>query len=372
MKLSMLVRAPFRVTGTALPPNILLLAKIIVVALVAKDYHFGFPDVFAPFFGFFEAIPAPWWRRFLKISFLVSGGCLLFNRAVRINCLIIGCVFLGAALSSRIYYRNAKVFVGVIMLLAGLQDKDRPPLLIWWQLAIVYLGAGINKLVEADWRSGQYFDYFLTEVYSSRIYAIGASLLPGSWFAFALCWWVIAAELAAGALFLRRRSHGHAVWLAATVHMGAAILVVGDYGVFFVAVLASYLSTYDWPQDATVVLGPKTAWAPVARIWRWFDPDTDIHWRQAPSADKLRVLTSGREFVGFQAAWRLISWSPAAYFLLVVLLTVPRGLGRVIAVQSVGATGAVILAATLFRWAGRARRRTRQINKEGNRSPRSG
>ena len=368
MRLRTLLSSVFRVTGTALPPNVLLMAKLIVVALVANGYHLGFPDVFAPFFGVFEIIPAPWWRRFLKIAFAISAIGLLFNRAVRINCLIIGCVFLAAALSSRLYYRNAKVFVGVIMLLAGLQEKGRPPVLIWWQLSIVYLGAGLNKLCEADWRSGQFFDYFLTDIYASEIYAAAATLLPTPWLAFALCWSVIAAELGAGLLLLRRRGHAPAIWLAAAVHIGAAILVVGDYGVFLAAILASYLCTYDWPQGVTVVFRPRTAWQLLARVWGWFEPDANIHWRQSQSVGKLRVLAGGRRFIGFSAVWRLLSWTPAVYFLLVALLTVPAGFGRVIAVRAAGVVGAMILAASLIIGVRRACRRFKGHTMEVSRS----
>ena len=77
-------------------------------------------------------------------------------RASPTNCLIIRCLFLVATLSSKIYYRNAKVFVGVLFFLTGLQEKGKEPSLIWWQLVIMYFGAGLNKFFEVDWRSGLY------------------------------------------------------------------------------------------------------------------------------------------------------------------------------------------------------------------------
>ena len=95
-----------------------------------------------------EIFPAPWYRRAFKVAFIVCGTGLLFNRAVRVNCLILGGLFLVATLSSKVYYRNAKVFVGVLFFLTGLQEKGKPPWMLWWQLAIMYFGAGLNKMLE--------------------------------------------------------------------------------------------------------------------------------------------------------------------------------------------------------------------------------
>jgi hypothetical protein len=59
---------PLRVTGTDLPPQLLLMAKVLVLGLVLKNYHLGFPDVFAPFFEWMEVFPAPWYRRAFKVA----------------------------------------------------------------------------------------------------------------------------------------------------------------------------------------------------------------------------------------------------------------------------------------------------------------
>lgn len=111
---------PLRMTGTELPPQLLLMVKLVVIGLFLKHYDTQFPDVFAPFFDWMNIFPAPWYRRAFRVAFAISAIGLLFNRAVRKNCLIIGALFLIGTLSSKVHYRNAKVFTGLLFLLTGL------------------------------------------------------------------------------------------------------------------------------------------------------------------------------------------------------------------------------------------------------------
>jgi hypothetical protein len=339
---------PLRVTDTDLPPQLLLMAKLLVLGLVLKDYHLGFPDVFAPFFEWMEIFPAPWYRRAFKLAFIVCGTALLFNRAVRVNCLILGGLFLVATLSSKIYYRNAKVFVGVLLFLTGLQEKGKPPWMIWWQLAIMYFGAGLNKLLEVDWRTGQYFDYFLTHIYPSEAYRFIAPLLPGQWVARLMGWSIILAELSAAVMFTMNRFRPIAVWVAASVHIGAALLVVGDYGIFMAAVLASYLSCLGWPERLDATAGTRGGWGCARRVFGTLDQDRIIHWAdRTPEENAGLTLTAwNRRWSGWKALGGLLIWTPAIYFIAVVVLTGFHGDGRMVVVRLAGTVGAVVLLGT--------------------------
>jgi len=337
---------PFRISGTALPPNLLLMAKLVVVGLFLKDYHFSFPDVFAPFFGFLEWAPDVWYRRAFKVAFLIAAGGLMFNRAVRTNCILIGCLFLIATLSSKVYYRNAQVFVGLLFLLTGLQERGRPPVLVWWQLAVMYFGSGLNKLLEPDWRSGRYFDYFLTAIYGSTIYETIVPVFPAYTVAAAMCWWVITAELGAGMLFLWRRFHYVAIWLAASVHCGAAVLVVGDYGIFLAAVLASYLSIVRWPNHLELRCGSSRA----VKALRQLCGGANVVVVADSNQRNFILNQDGRTYTGWQARFRLAFWSPVTWFIAMISLTAPTGIGRVITVRCWGTAGIVVLAATAIYW----------------------
>jgi hypothetical protein len=345
---------PLRVTDTALPPQLLLMAKLVVVGLVLRNYHLGFPDVFAPFFEWMEIFPAPWYRRAFKVAFLVCGTALLFNRTVRINCLILGSLFLLGTLSSKVYYRNAKVFVGLLLFLTGLQERGKPPWMIWWQLAIMYFGAGLNKILEADWRTGQYFDYFLTEIYHSQAYAVIRDLLPGRWIARLMCWSIIALEIAAGVMFTIRRLQPAAVWLAACVHVGAALLVAGDYGIYVAAVLASYMSLLPWPERLDASVDTVSPWRRVKGFFGVLDQDAIINWREHSQGSASLVLSTGqRRWNDWRALGWLMMWTPTLYFATMILMTAFSGDARVRVVRSSASVGVLILTWTLLGWLAR-------------------
>jgi hypothetical protein len=345
---------PLRVTDTALPPQLLLMAKLVVVGLVLRNYHLGFPDVFAPFFEWMEIFPAPWYRRAFKVAFLVCGTALLFNRTVRINCLILGSLFLLGTLSSKVYYRNAKVFVGLLLFLTGLQERGKPPWMIWWQLAIMYFGAGLNKILEADWRTGQYFDYFLTEIYHSQAYAVIRDLLPGRWIARLMCWSIIALEIAAGVMFTIRRLQPAAVWLAACVHVGAALLVAGDYGIYVAAVLASYMSLLPWPERLDASVDTVSPWRRVKGFFGVLDQDAIINWREHSQGSASLVLRTGqRRWNDWRALGWLMMWTPTLYFATMILMTAFSGDARVRVVRSSASVGVLILTWTLLGWLAR-------------------
>jgi hypothetical protein len=339
---------PLRVTDTELPPQLLLMAKIVVVGLVLRNYHLGLPDVFAPFFEWMEIFPAPWYRRVLRMTFIVCGTALLLNRAVRTNCLILGSLFLVGTLSSKVYYRNAKVFVGLLLFLTGLQERGKPPWMIWWQLAIMYFGAGLNKLFEADWRTGQYFDHFLTAIYQSDVYQIIRHALPGMWVARLMCWSIIALELTAGVMFTIGRLRPTAVWLAASVHVGAALLVAGDYGIYVAAVLASYMSCISWPTGLDASVDSRSRWRAAKPIFSSLDQDHLVRWRNRSGSPPQLVLRSrDRTWTDWSALGRLIMWTPALYFAAMVFLTAFSGDMRVWVVRSAASLGVVVLFWTL-------------------------
>ena len=49
--------------GTAMPPNLLLAAKLVVLAFLATGQLGGLPDHFLPFLGFFRHLDTAAWMR---------------------------------------------------------------------------------------------------------------------------------------------------------------------------------------------------------------------------------------------------------------------------------------------------------------------
>src|SRR6266700_171657 len=82
-------RNPFRITGTELPANVLLMAKILAICFLVNLHWREFPDHFLPFLPIFDHAGAPIvFKRFLQSVFFIAAFCLLFNYRVRAACLV--------------------------------------------------------------------------------------------------------------------------------------------------------------------------------------------------------------------------------------------------------------------------------------------
>jgi hypothetical protein len=353
-----LVMEPFRIHGTDIPPNLLLIAKILLIGLVLKGYPADLPDVFAPIVPIFEGIPAPYWRLGLTLVLFIAGVSLMFNRAVRVSCLAIGAVFILATMSARTAFHNGTFFLGLVFTMIGLQERNKPPTLLAFQLGVMYFSAGLNKLFESDWRSGQYFAHFLGTVKQSPVYAAGEILLPHGLLPLMLCWQIITMELSAGILFFIPRYRKMAVWLATGVHAGAAVMVYADYGMYLAAVLSSYLLILEWP-NRLMVAGPREG-AGALLVWlhRLSHRDEPSVTYVTPPSGTLEIRADGRVHTGFAAFWRLALWTPALYALAMVTMTAPRGFALKLVVLGVGITAMLAMAFAAAFWLQRRLRPT--------------
>lgn len=213
----------------------------------------------------------------------------------------------------------------------------------------MYSGAGLNKLLEPDWRSGQYFAHFLTQIHPSYLYSLAAPLLPGIWTAKLMCWSIIAAELGAGLMFPSARFRPIAVCVAAAVHSGAAILVTGDYGIYLAAVLASYLSCLSWPTRIELRVDPRSRWRGMKTWTDWFDQDRLVVWRNhEPSTSAPFTLSAfDRTWTGWGALGCLIVWTPAVYLIAIAILTGFSGMALRIVIRGAGIVVMLILIGAL-------------------------
>src|SRR5437899_6219834 len=119
-RLRELLVEPFRITGTELPENVLLLAKIIALAFIATGQFRLLSWHFLPFFSSFDKMGSPavfHWS--LVTIFLISATALFYNLRVRCCCLILGGVILVSLMSSRLYFENNRTYCACILILAG-------------------------------------------------------------------------------------------------------------------------------------------------------------------------------------------------------------------------------------------------------------
>jgi hypothetical protein len=240
---------PIKCTGTVLPPPVLLMAKLVALSILLSLEWKSFPDPFLPFIpalGHLAAI-GPLFRWGLKIVFLAASAALLFNRHVRAACLAIAFVFLTAVFSSRIYFENNRLFVGCLFLLAGLTETEGSPWLLRAQIVLLYLAAGMNKLLDAGWRSGQFFAVWGGHFIKEPLYFTVAAWLPDMTLAKIFSWSAIATELTLPLALLHPRTRKMAICAGIGFHTALLFLTGRTFGLFYFAILASYLSFAEWP-----------------------------------------------------------------------------------------------------------------------------
>jgi predicted DCC family thiol-disulfide oxidoreductase YuxK len=299
------------------------------------------PDPFLPFVPVLSHLgPGPLFRFSLKAIVLAGLFALLFNRHVRAACLTIGSVYLLAILSSRIYFQNNRLFVGCLFFLAGLSEQGKTPWLLRCQVALVYFSAGLNKLLDAGWRSGDFFSAWSGPFIKEKLYFRIEALLPGRTMAWLFSWSTIAGEL--GLSFsLPSRWFSTAVWIGVLFHTGLLFLTGRTFGMFYYAALASYLSFLEWPRDRVTVLydgdcGICTSTRrffeaitlePIAD-WVPSQAANDVHGiRQEDLKKRIHAVVDGRIYKGFAAIKMLLLYNPVVYFVIATVLAVPEPAG---------------------------------------------
>jgi hypothetical protein len=211
-----------------------------------------FPDIFLPFWlpldRLREVLPPGVFRYGLTAAFLGGAGLLFFTRRPRAGCLVLAGVIFLASLASRTFYGNNRIFAACLFLLAGLWEPGLGSLALRLQVSVIYFGAALNKLMNADWLSGRFFHYKIVSFFP---YLPGAAEGRWIWAARLLCWGTIALEFGLFAGFLVRRLNRAAIWAGLAFHALALVLFRTDFGLFTVAVGASYLLFVKWPEPPT-------------------------------------------------------------------------------------------------------------------------
>ncbi|MDN5199938.1 hypothetical protein QQ008_01160 [Fulvivirgaceae bacterium BMA10] len=305
------------------------MSKLLVLCLIIKGYFSGLPSPFLPFLPILDEVNPDLFQFSLKLFFILASLSLFLNYKVRMSCIVLGLVFIVAILSSKTYYSNAKFFVGVIFLLTGLQGPNQGAWLIRWQLILVYFGSGVNKLMEEDWWTGQYFEHWMVNVLHVEFYMDISRSLPPLLFAKFLCWSTMIIELILIPLFLLVKKDVLAIWIAVLFHTGALLLSNLSFGVFYAAALFSYLSLIQWPQSIKVYYRENN---PFYKILHKFLKPTDwdqlFHWSSESSTisnkNGFQVIINNKFTSGFKALKLLLFYHPVTHFLFALFITLPK------------------------------------------------
>ena len=301
---------PLRCGGTVLHTNLLLMAKMIALCLLLTNHVRQIPDPWLPFVPVFDWIGAPAaFQRALQTVFVISAIALLFNRRVRLCCLLLGGSILIGVISSKAYYGNNKTFCGLILFLTGLYKPGQEPWLLRIQVAIVYFGAGLNTLLDAD----------LAKLMS---------------------WVTIVTELGISAAFLVRKWFPLGI-LASVLFQSSLMLVSGtNFNMFFYATQAALLIFVDWPRSRWLVIYDgdcgfcNRSKESIERV----DLEGLLDWRpyqsgagraygisDADAAERLYLVAGSKIYSGFRAFRMMLLFNPVTYLAMAALIAAPPG-----------------------------------------------
>jgi predicted DCC family thiol-disulfide oxidoreductase YuxK len=322
---------PFRCSGTSLPPQLLLGAKLLAVCLVLTGAWHNLPDPFLPFLSVFDHFTGTSiFRWVLKLVLLTAIGSLFLNRCVRLSCVAIGSVFFAGILSSKIFFENNILFVSCIFLLIGLSES---PQLVRYQLALVYFGAGMNKLLDPNWRLGAFFATWSHYAIREPLYFVFAGVAPRALPAL-MSWATISAELTLATwLLLGKRLRG-AAWLGVSFHTMTVFMTGRTFGMFYYAALASWIALLDWPHEVTVLYDSDCGFCDrTRRFFQRWDLERLQHWTPFERTEQsVHVEIGDKLYTGFAAFKAIVGSNPLTYFALAGVLSLfhSRWLGVVV------------------------------------------
>jgi hypothetical protein len=308
------------------------MAKILALCFLLTGQLGNLPDHFLPFLGIFDYAGSPaFFHRVLQFTFVIAATSLFFNYRVRTSCLVLGAVVLIGILSSRTYFQNNRTFTGCLWFLTGLYVPGQTPWMVRWQVILLYFGAGFNKLLDADWRSGQFFENMEARLGSHRSFYISvSSWLPAMWMSKLMSWTVIITEFIIAGGFLFTAAFGPIAWLGIAYHTSLVVLTGYTFGMFYYSTASSFLCFAEWPHAPILISGhSKLVW-----LLQVFDLEGVLHRRPMQESEPgedlhlrfwaaLHTTISGCEYEGLSALYRILVWNPLTYFGFATLLAAP-------------------------------------------------
>jgi hypothetical protein len=329
-RLKLVVSAPLRISGTELPDNVLLMAKVITLAFISTGQFRLFSWHFLPFLRLFDRLGSPVAFHWTLVTvFLAAALALFYNKHVRICCFLLGGVILISLLSSRAYFENNRTYCACLLILAGLCNRGQSPWPIRLQVVLVYFGAALNKLLQQDWRSGQFFAYWFGEIHNPHLWSRVTAFVPAMPLAQFLCWATIVTELVLVVGFLVPSWYSWSIWLGAAYHTTLLLLMNSTFGMFYYAMLSSYLAFVDWPALPLQVRydEARAPWGKARRLLERLDTAGIFEWKPLARNEKpeyssrdLMVVDRGKSYWGFVAIKRVLLFTPVTYFSYVILL----------------------------------------------------
>ncbi len=309
---------PLRCTGTGMPTNLAVMVKVLAIAVLVTNHVRLLPDPWLSFIPPIDSLPPVLFQKTIQIVFVVSALAIVFNRKIQWASLVIGATMLLAVVSSKAYYGNNKTFCGLMFFLAGLYKPGGPPF-IRWQLALTYFGAGLNKLLDRDWQTGVFFEFWSVHKLHEQAYLALDALLPRMWLGRFMCWFTILTEIGVVPFLLIPHIYFWGVLLYVLFQCGLCLFVGNTFTLFFYGMNAASFAFVTWPSSLM-----KAAYDPAHRmtaalqkLLEWFDLDRRVIWTPLPitGAIPLELAVEGKSYSGFRALRMIVLFNPVTYLI---------------------------------------------------------
>lgn len=311
---------PLRFEGTSMLPNVLLMCKLLVLLLLAHHLFEKIDDPFLPFIPFLDAfneIPGLF-KTVLRIGLVTAAFMLFFNIYVRTSSLIIGSIVLLQMLSSKPLFNNHTFVCGCALFLAGLTNNKQPPHLLIWQLSLIYFGASINKILDADWLSGAFMHNWLAVARENSLYLSISNQLPDLMFAKMLSYIAFGTEFIIGVLLLFKKWRLFAIWFIIIFHTMLFSWTAFRFGHFLESLMIILIAFLSWPTEHIILSVKANKSNLIKRLITFLDWDKKVVWSTLDDSSKNWMhYKSNKQTASNDAALKnVILYTPAFYLLL--------------------------------------------------------
>lgn len=305
------------ISSNTLELPLTFISRLLIIYLLFIRGLTLLPGPFLPFLPFPDIItPYPLFSIFLTLIYWISIAGILVNIQAKRFCLILGLVLIFVILSNRILYSTSLLFAACIFFLIGLYSNGKN-----WvfraQIALLYLGAGINKLLDPDWINGQFFDNFSREIFEVKIYQYLAPFFSDLLIAKLMGISVIIIELLLGILILfsKKRIFPFVV-LIHLFHLFMLLFTNGDLSVsYFFIMGVSSLLCLPWKANSIEIAYNRNN--PLQRLLQKTDFDAYFIWKKTNDFTLEITSSSGIE-TGPRAFLKVLFYHKAAYAILIL------------------------------------------------------
>lgn len=245
-----------------LPPSHVRAGQVLATAWLVTGQAFAYPPPHLSVLEGFMEFP---WR--LELALFGTLGCLaiLFTGLIRLGCVTVALTIAIELGATKTWFSHNRLFVLALLITIALSTR-RHRWLPRAQVGLVFLCAGLDKLLAPAWRDGAFVTTFLEQLSRfglmwspTRVVGGGENAVASTLHALVgdgrvAGFAVITLELAIALLFFANVKHG--AWLNLAFHLGVFAVTGGTMGQFFFAGLASsvlLLDDRDVPHPVFVV-----------------------------------------------------------------------------------------------------------------------